>query len=130
MFPSRYWREIPHRYRLEASKCTGCGLVAFPRRLVCPQCGQREFETFRLKGEGELLTYTIIHVGPSAFVDDTPYALGIVKMDDGVNITAQISDIDLDKIEVGSRYKIEFRKIQSDGHSGIHAYGYKFVPVR
>ena len=39
MIVPRYTREIPHRYRLEANKCTKCGFIAFPRRLVCPECG-------------------------------------------------------------------------------------------
>lgn len=130
MFPSRYWREIPQRYRLEAGKCARCGYMAFPPRLVCPVCGNREFENVKLKTEGELVTFTIIRVPPSAFMDQAPYAVGIVKLDDGVQIMAQIADIELDRIKTGGRYKIEFRKIQSDGHSGIHAYGYKFVPLK
>ena len=130
MFPARYWREIPHRYRLEAGKCTGCGFTAFPRRIVCPECGNREFETIKLKNEGELVTYTVIRVATTQFVDQAPYAVGIVKLDDGVQIMAQLVDVDVEEIKVGERYKIEFRKIQSAGHSGIHAYGYKFVPIR
>lgn len=130
MFPSRYWREMPQRYRLEAGECDKCGYVAFPPRLVCPKCGSREFTATKMSGEGELLTYTVIHVGPSAFADQTPYALGIVKLDNGANMTAQLADVDLDNIEVGGRYRIEFRKLQSDGHNGIHAYGYKLVPAR
>jgi len=129
MFPSRYWREMPHRYRLEAGKCAKCGYIAFPKRVVCPECRGRQFETIKLKDEGELLTYTVIRVAPSAFTDQAPYALGIVKLDDGPQITAQLVDVELDQLKVGQRYRIEFRKIQSAGHSGIHAYGYKFVPV-
>jgi len=130
MFPSRYWREIPQRYRLEAGKCNKCGYIAFPPRLICPVCKGREFGTIKLKDEGELLTYTVIHVGPSAFSDQTPYALGIIKLDDGVNITAQLADVDINQIKTGARYRIEFRKLISAGHSGIHAYGYKCVPAR
>ncbi|MCP4633785.1 MAG: Zn-ribbon domain-containing OB-fold protein [candidate division Zixibacteria bacterium] len=130
MFPSRYWREIPQRYRMEAGKCKKCGYIGYPPRIVCPVCGAREFDTVILANEGELMTYTIISIPPSPFADLGPYAIGIVKLDDGVQITAQLADVDLEKIKTGERYKIEFRKIQSDGHSGIHAYGYKFVPVR
>ncbi len=130
MFPARYWREIPQRYRLEANKCKKCGYIGFPPRLVCPKCGGREFEPIKLKSEGKLLTYTIIRVPPSGFKDQTPYAIGIVELDDGAKIMAQLVDVNLEDIKTGDKYHIEFRKVQSDGHSGILAYGYKFVPVR
>ena len=39
MNPARYAREMPHRYRMEAAKCKGCGEVYFPHRLVCRECG-------------------------------------------------------------------------------------------
>jgi uncharacterized OB-fold protein len=129
MSSPRYWREIPHRYRLEAGKCSKCGKGFFPKRLVCDDCKGREFETMTLSGRGELLTFTIIRVPPSQFKDQAPYALGIVELDEGVRLTGQIADVPVDNIEIGQKMKIEFRKIQEEGHAGILAYGYKFVPA-
>ena len=45
----RFWREIPKRYRLEAGKCSKCGYISFPQRLICPECGSQEFEKMNLK---------------------------------------------------------------------------------
>jgi uncharacterized protein len=129
MFPARYWREIPQRYRMEAEKCKKCGKIYFPPRVICPECKSREFEQVKLKDEGTLLTYTVIRVGPSQFVNQTPYAMGIVKLDDGVNILAQIVDLEPDQIQTGMKLKLEFRKIQQDGEAGILCYGYKCVPA-
>ncbi|MCH8837515.1 MAG: transcriptional regulator, partial [Candidatus Marinimicrobia bacterium] len=44
MKSAQYIREVPQRYRLEAGKCTGCGKLHFPPRLVCDGCGSQEFE--------------------------------------------------------------------------------------
>lgn len=126
--PSRYWREIPQRYRLEAEKCKGCGLILFPPRLVCPQCGKREFEKTKLAGFGTLITHTIIRVPPRHFEDQSPYAVGIAELDDGVRLTAQVVDCDFSQLKVGLRVKVEFRKISEDGDAGVIYYGYKFVP--
>src|SRR5512136_684197 len=126
--PSRYWREIPQRYRLEAGKCQGCGFICFPPRLVCPQCGGRTFEPTRLTGSGKLLTYTIIRVPPAPFEDQAPYAVGIAELDDGVRLTAQVVDCDFSRLQVGLRVSLEFRKISEEGNAGIIHYGYKFVP--
>jgi uncharacterized protein len=125
----RYWREIPQRYRLEAGKCKKCGKVYFPPRIICAECKSQEFETVNLQKEGKLLTYTIIRVAPSQFVDQTPYAMGIVELNGGVKILSQIADCDLDKLEIGQKVRIEFRKIYQEGEAGIICYGYKCVPV-
>ncbi len=126
--PSRYWREIPQRYRLEAAKCKGCGFVSFPPRLVCPRCGSREFAPVMLAGSGQLLTYTIIRVPPDPFEDQAPYAVGIAELDDGVRLTAQVVDCDFSELKVGMRVSLEFRKLSEDGDAGVIYYGYKFVP--
>jgi uncharacterized OB-fold protein len=126
--PSRYWREIPQRYRLEAQKCKNCGAVLFPPRLICPECKSRDFEDTKLAEKGKVLTYTIIRVPPHQYVDQAPFAVGIVELDDGVKLTGQIVDCDFEDLNIGQRVKIEFRKICDEGESSIICYGYKFVP--
>ena len=127
MITARYHREIPQRYRLEAGKCTKCGYVAFPPRLVCPKCNAKKFKTIVLNDEGKLQTFTIIRVGSDKFSKATPYAVGIVELKGGVKLTTQIADVDVEKLKIGQKVKLVFRKIQDDGKAGIHMYGYKAV---
>lgn len=127
--PSRAWREIPQRYRREAAKCTACGTISFPPRLVCPGCGGRAFSKTKLAESGKLLTYTIIRVAPHQYTDQAPYAVGIAEMDDGVKLTAQVVDCPFEDLKIGFRVKLEFRKICEDGEAGVISYGYKFVPA-
>lgn len=130
MITARYHREIPQRYRLEAGKCTKCGYIAFPPRIVCPKCNTKKFKPVVLMDEGKILTYTIIRVGPDKFSKETPYAIGIIELDDKVRLMAQIADVvDFDKVKIGQKVKIVFRKIQDDGKAGIHMYGYKAVLI-
>ena len=58
----------------------------------------------------------------------TPYVLAIVKLDEGPQITTQIV-MDPAQGEIGMKVKSVFRKIATDGESGIIHYGTKFVPV-
>jgi uncharacterized protein len=129
MITPRYHREISQRYRLEAGKCKKCGEVSFPPRLVCPNCKSNEFETVRLSEEGTLQTFTIIRVASETFSLQTPFAVGIVELNDGVKITTQIADVNFDDLKIGKKVKIIFRKIQDEGKSGLHCYGYKAVLV-
>ena len=127
--PARYWREIPQRYRLEAGKCKSCNETYFPPRLVCAHCGSRQFETVKLQDKGRILTFTVIRVGPSQFMDQTPFAVGIIELDGGVRITTQIVDCEFDKLAIGQRVRLEFRRIQKQGDAGILCYGHKCVPI-
>jgi len=127
MISARYAREIPQRYRLEAGKCSACGVISFPPRDICPGCRSKEFTSVNLKGEGTLVTFTVVRVASDIFARQTPFAVGIVELADGVRITTQIADVDVDTLTVGQPVKIVFRKIQEDGNAGILCYGYKAV---
>lgn len=126
--PSKYWREIPQRYRYEANICAKCGVKYFPPRLICRECGCQDMEPTKIAERGKLLTYTVIRVPPHQFEDQAPYAVGIVELEDGVKLMAQIVDCGFGQLKTGMPLKLEFRKIQSDGAAGIINYGYKFVP--
>ena len=129
MISPRYVREIPQRYRLEASKCKSCGKVNFPPRLVCPNCKSREFETIKLNDEGTILTYTIIRVASDVFSKETPFAVAVIEVNDGARLMAQIADTELEDVAIGKKVKIVFRKIQDEGAWGLHCYGYKAIVV-
>ncbi len=127
MIVPRYTREIPQRYRLEAGKCKNCGAVAFPPRLVCPECGHREFETLRLKPEGKILAYTVIHVAADAFGTQTPFPVAVIETDEGARLTAQVVDCRPEDVAIGKKVHLMLRRIQKEGHAGILQYGYKAI---
>jgi uncharacterized OB-fold protein len=127
MITARYHREIPQRYRLEAGKCSSCGHISFPPRLVCPKCKAKKFETINLSDEGTLVTFTVVRVASDKFSKETPFPVGIIELNDGVRVTAQIADADIDELRIGQKLKLVFRKVQEDGKAGILCYGYKAV---
>jgi scaffold protein (connect acetoacetyl-CoA thiolase and HMG-CoA synthase) len=125
----QYAREIPQRYRLEAGRCTGCSKIAFPPRRVCPSCHGDSFETITLSGEGKLVTWTVIHVAPGDFAVQAPYVVGIVELDEGVRLTAQIVDCNVEELDFGTPVRRVLRRLRAEGEGGIIQYGYKFVPA-
>lgn len=124
----RYWREIPERYRMEAAKCSKCNSIQFPKRIICPECGAREFETIRLSGKGELSTFTIIRVAPSGFGDLAPYAIGVVKLEEGIQVMGQVVDCNPEELKAGDKLVTQFRRMNEEGQTGMIIYSYKFVP--
>lgn len=123
-------REVPQRYRLEASQCSGCKRRYFPPRQICPSCRGTSFETVRLAREGKIVTWTVVYNAPEAFESLVPYALGIVELDDGVRLTAPLVDCDPEELQIGARVRSTFRRLSREGKDGIIHYGHKFTLVR
>lgn len=124
----KHWRQIPQRYRMEAGKCKKCQYIAFPGRLICPECGSKEFDTINLSGNGKLATHTIIRTAPEGFTDQAPYAIGIVELDEGVRVMGQIVDCEPETLKTGDRVVSKFRRMSEEGKTGMIMYSYKFVP--
>ena len=128
----RFWREIQQRYNLKAKKCELCERVYFPPREACPYCRRKSMDKMKdikLSGRGEVLTYTIIHVGPEAFEEQVPYPIAIIQLEEGPKVTAQIVDCNIEDVHIGMKVQSTFRKIQQDGSTGAIYYGYKFKKV-
>ena len=129
---ARFWREIPQRYNIMGNKCGSCERVFFPPREACPDCRRKSFgkmEDIKLSGIGEIVTYTIIHVGSEVFKEQIPYPIAIIKLEEGPQITAQIVDCNINDVKIGMKVEDTFRRIQEDGYTGAIYYGYKFKPI-
>lgn len=128
---AREWREIPGRYNLKGSKCPICGKVYFPNRDMCPQCRRislGKMESHALSREGEVYSFAVVHEVPDCNNRQKPYVVAMVQIADGVKISAQLVDIDPDKVKIGMPVRAVLRRLDADGESGIIRYGYKFVP--
>ncbi len=130
MPPARSWRAYPQVYRLEAARCTKCGKVHYPPRLICSKCHGREFERFNMKLTGKVLTHTVIRTPSDEFSGEAPFAVGIIEMDDGARLTMQIVDVAFEELKIGMPVKLQFRRNFMEGDAGIIQYGHKAVPVR
>ena len=129
---AREWREVPGRYNLKGTKCANCGTIFFPRRDFCPKCrraGIGKIEEYDICRTGEVYTFSIVHDAPAMCDMIKPYAVVMVKTDDGVMITGQLVDVDLEKVAIGMRVRAVMRKLSTDGDAGVIRYGYKFVPA-
>ncbi|HID32686.1 MAG TPA: Zn-ribbon domain-containing OB-fold protein [bacterium (Candidatus Stahlbacteria)] len=125
----RHWREIPQRYRLEASYCERCDQYFLPPRLICPRCKGRDLKTKNLSRKGKILTYTIIRVPPQTQELKTPYPVAIVETADGARVFCQVCDCDLEELKTGQEVEIVFREVMREGRTGVIMYGYKVRPV-
>ena len=119
----RYWREVARRLRLEGSKCKECGRVSYPIRRLCPSCRSANLEPAVLSRKGRVVTSTVIHVSPTEFTMETPYAMAIVETPEKARLMVQVVDCDPATVQPGTAVALEFRLIRKEGRSGILCYG-------
>ncbi len=128
---AREWREIPGRYNLEGTKCENCGSIFFPARDFCPKCrraGIGKISRYDVCRRGKVFSFSIVHDAPDFNNMLKPYVVAMVQTDDGVMVSAQLVDVDLDRVAIGMPVRAVLRKLSADGASGVIRYGYKFVP--
>ncbi|MCD6363188.1 MAG: Zn-ribbon domain-containing OB-fold protein [Synergistetes bacterium] len=121
----RIRREEGPRYRLEASKCERCGFIYYPPRLICPRCRSKELKTIKLPEEGRIISYTVIRVPPRGFSQFAPYPVAIVELTNGVRLTLQVVDCDINEIDIGKKVRLVFRRLFVEGDAGPIIYGPK-----
>jgi uncharacterized OB-fold protein len=76
--------------KVMATKCRKCGTNYFPPRMDCPKCVGSDVEWFEIKGNGKLVTYTVVNYGPTGFEEDAPYSLAIADFD-GMRVFGRLS---------------------------------------
>jgi len=98
------------------SRCTSCGALHLPPRALCPACYGGEMEWQEMSGQGKLVAFTAVYIAPTAMIEagygrDNPYCAGIVELEEGPAISAQILGVDPTKpeeIEIGMPLRVAF----------------------
>ena len=101
--------------RLMGSRCKH-GSLYVPPRPACPEDIHGEMEWVELSGRGRLAAYSIIYIGPSEMIAagydrKNPYCAGVVELEEGPKISAQILDVDVchpETIRIGTPLEVAF----------------------
>ncbi|MGC8838199.1 MAG: Zn-ribbon domain-containing OB-fold protein [Anaerolineae bacterium] len=125
----RHWRLNNQRYALVGEVCDRCGAKLFPPRDVCPECGRPAATPYTFSGRGEVYSYSTIYQAPEGFEEFVPYTVALVKLEEGPLVTAQLTDVDSEEVQIGMPVEMVTRKIREEGEDGLILYGYKFRPV-
>ena len=126
---SRYWRLQQQRYGLVGEQCPHCEEKIFPPRDICPNCAQDAKQPYVFSGKGEIFSYTTVYDPPEGYEGYAPYTIALIKLEEGPLVTAQLTDVDNGKAQIGTPVEMVTRKLREDGPKGQLVYGYKFRPV-
>jgi uncharacterized OB-fold protein len=114
--------------KLMGSQCESCGALHLPPRPLCTACYSDDLQWVALSGRGKLLAFTTVHIAPTAMIEagygrDNPYCTGIVQLQEGPAISAQILGVDAthpEQIAIGTPLQAAF--VERDEADGKHTY--------
>lgn len=126
----RHWRLKNQRYKLVGEVCPHCEAKLFPPRDVCPECGGEAKTLYAFSGRGEVYSFTTVFDAPAGYEENAPYMVALIKLEEGPMVTAQLTDLGDQPVEIGTPVEMVTRRLRNDGDErGMIVYGYKFRPV-
>ena len=104
---NQFWFDAAQQHRLVIQRCVGCGTLRHPPRPRCDQCGSYEWDTVDAKGTGVVYSFVVNHY-PQVPAFDYPLAVGLVELDEGTRLVANIVGIDPSEVNVGMPVEVEW----------------------
>ncbi len=97
------------RKELLLQHCKACGKYQFPPRVLCSHCWSTEIEWRESKGEGEILSFTVLHFPSTpAFSKDIPYCIALITLKEGPQMLSRVVGIELERISIGMKVEVIF----------------------
>ena len=98
-FTEYSFQQFLQEHKLMGSHCEACSETFVPPRPVCPKCHSETMAWAEMSGKGELAAFTAVYIGPTAMIEagydrKNPYMTGVVKLEEGPMISAQILGLD------------------------------------
>ena len=115
-FTSASFEKYLSEKKLMGSHCNTCNRDYLPPRAICPHCHSDQLTWTEFSGKAKLAAFTSIFIAPTAMIEagygrDKPYLAGVVELDEGVKISAQVLGMDASKpeeVKIGTLLEAEF----------------------
>jgi len=103
--------------RLTGIRCGKCGELAIPPKEFCPGCQERDWTPVPLGGKGAIVSFTIIRIPPRGRAEEAPYAVAVVRLDEGVSLLGRVVDVPLEGLRTG--LPVRFRALVTGGETAV-----------
>jgi len=102
--------------KLMASQCTDCGAQYLPPKPMCTECFSDNMFWVEAGKKGTLEAFTIVYIASTVMIEagygrENPHCSGIVKLENGLSISAQILGVDVtnpETIKISTPVKVIF----------------------
>ena len=98
--------------KLYFQRCDACATWRHPPRTLCATCGSWKWSWQPSNGRGRVYTWTVTHqpLHP-AFTDETPYAVIVVELEEGVRLVSGLRDCAPSELKLDLAVVVEIEKV-------------------
>ncbi len=107
-------RDLLKENKVVGFHCAECKLDRFSPMLRCPTCKSSNIVRREFSRTGTVISYTIQAVASEAFLNETPFAFALIKLDDGPMVSGWIPWIAKPK-DLSSGQKVEYTSSYKPG---------------
>lgn len=101
-----FWKAVEEG-RLLIQSCEACAKAVFYPRNICPHCWSERLYWKEAKGRGRLKSYSIVHKpGHPGWLPITPYAVGLVELEEGPTMLTFIVRQPQEELAVGNEVEM------------------------
>ncbi|MFI0484933.1 Zn-ribbon domain-containing OB-fold protein [Actinomadura sp. 9N215] len=104
---NEFWFTAARAGRLAIQRCTGCGTLRHPPAPACASCRSLSWDSVDASRRCTLHSYTVLH-HPKDGAFDYPLAVGLVDLEEGTRLVADISGVGLDELKIGMELEVGF----------------------
>ncbi|GAA3995991.1 OB-fold domain-containing protein [Comamonas faecalis] len=104
---TRFFWDGAREGKLLIQRCKGCNTLRHPPGPVCPHCHSFEWDTVEASGLGTVYSFVVMHY-PEVPPFEYPNPVGLIELDEGTRLIAQIVGAKPGDIQIGQRVKVEF----------------------
>lgn len=84
-------------------ECSNCKYESITATVFCPRCGNKGLTEINVPTEGEVYSYTTVHIAPPEFADLAPYQVVLVQLTKHLRVTAFLQG----KVQIGDIVRLK-----------------------
>ena len=111
---SVHYFKMAREHKFPLYNCTSCGAWYFPIT-ECFKCDKPSMELTPASGKGTLYSFGVYHQQyHPAWVEDIPYAVALVRTEEGPFVFGNVVGDDIDGLQLGMAMNAVFDDVQDD----------------
>lgn len=109
-----FW-EAARQEKLVIQRCKDCDEYIFYPRIACPYCFSDNIDWVEASGKGTVYSYTVVeNNAPSAFINDIPYVVAVVRLEEGVQMLSNIVGCEPCDVRCDMAVNVTFEKLDDE----------------
>ncbi|MFB0561803.1 MAG: Zn-ribbon domain-containing OB-fold protein [Candidatus Lokiarchaeia archaeon] len=109
-YVGRFIQEIGNNRKIMGVKCSKCGKVYVPPRMVCFECFEKMDDWVEVGKQGTVKGFTVVTHETAVMPLKPPFAYGIIELDDSnTGFVHIIKESDPSKLKIGMKVEAVFK---------------------